>query len=48
VSAKLGNEKFVANAPSDIIEAHRTRREDLELKLTSLSQNLELVTRYLP
>jgi valyl-tRNA synthetase len=48
VSAKLGNEKFVANAPADIVEAHRTRRGDLELKLTSLSQNLELVTRYLP
>ena len=48
VSTKLRNEKFVANAPADIIEAHRTRRGDLELKLTSLSQNLELVTRYLP
>ena len=47
VSAKLGNEKFVGNAPGDIVDAHRTRKEDLEQKLASLGKNLELVTRYL-
>ena len=47
VSAKLGNEKFMANAPGDIVDAHRTRKEDLEQKRASLGKNLELVTRYL-
>jgi valyl-tRNA synthetase len=47
VGAKLGNEKFVANAPGDIVEAHRIRKGDLEQKRERLSRNLELVTRYL-
>jgi valyl-tRNA synthetase len=47
VTGKLGNEKFVANAPADIVEAHRARKDDLEEKLSKLSKNLELVTRYL-
>jgi valyl-tRNA synthetase len=47
VTAKLSNEKFVANAPVDIVEAHRVRKGDLEEKLSKLSRNLELVTRYL-
>ncbi len=47
VTAKLANEKFVANAPADIVEAHRARKDDLEEKRSKLSRNLELVTRYL-
>jgi valyl-tRNA synthetase len=47
VTGKLGNEKFVANAPADIVEAHRARKGDLEEKISKLSKNLELVTRYL-
>jgi valyl-tRNA synthetase len=47
VAAKLANEKFAANAPADIVEAHRKRKGDLEEKLAKLSKNLELVTRYL-
>ena len=47
VSAKLGNEKFLANAPGDIVDAHRARKGELELKLGSLSRNLSLVSRYL-
>ena len=47
VNAKLGNEKFVENAPEDIVEAHRIRKGDLEQKVESLSKNLLLVTRYL-
>jgi valyl-tRNA synthetase len=47
VAAKLGNEKFTANAPADIVAAHRTRKGDLAEKLSKLGKNLELVTRYL-
>jgi valyl-tRNA synthetase len=47
VTGKLANEKFVANAPADIVEAHRARKDDLEEKRSKLSRNLELVTRYL-
>lgn len=47
VTAKLSNEKFVSNAPADIVDAHRARKGDLEEKLSKLSRNLDLVTRYL-
>jgi len=47
VTTKLSSEKFVANAPADIVDAHRSRKGDLEEKLSKLSRNLDLVTRYL-
>ena len=47
VGAKLANEKFVENAPPDIVEAHHERRTGLEEKIAKLSKNLELVSRYL-
>mgnify|MGYP001355556481 FL=1 len=47
VTSKLANEKFVTSAPADIVEAHRARKNSLEEKLSKLSRNLELVTRYL-
>jgi valyl-tRNA synthetase len=47
VGSKLANEKFTSSAPQDIVEAHRARKADLEEKLSKLSRNLELVTRYL-
>ncbi|GAB4365612.1 MAG: valine--tRNA ligase [Deltaproteobacteria bacterium] len=47
VAAKLGNRKFVENAPPDIVEAHRERQGGLEEKIGKLSRNLELVSRYL-
>ncbi|MBI5574732.1 MAG: valine--tRNA ligase [Deltaproteobacteria bacterium] len=47
VTKKLANEKFTASAPQDIVEAHRVRKTDLEEKLSKLSRNLDLVTRYL-
>jgi valyl-tRNA synthetase len=47
VAAKVANEKFVGSAPPDIVEAHRTRKLDLEEKLSRLSRNFELVSRYL-
>ncbi len=47
VGSKLGNRKFVENAPPDIVEAHRERRRGLEEKIGKLSKNHELVSRYL-
>ncbi len=47
ISRKLANEKFTANAPPDIVAAHRSRESDLGEKLSKLGKNLELVTRYL-
>jgi valyl-tRNA synthetase len=47
VMGQLGNEKFVANAPQDIVDALRDRQDALEQKLGKLGKNLELVRRYL-
>jgi valyl-tRNA synthetase len=47
VMGQLGNEKFVANAPQDIVDALRERQGALEQKLGKLGKNLELVSRYL-
>ena len=47
VTGQLNNEKFVANAPEDIVSALRDRRAALEEKLGKLGKNLELVSRYL-
>jgi len=47
VAGQLANEKFVANAPQDIVDALRDRQAALELKLAKLGKNLELVSRYL-
>jgi len=48
VTSQLENEKFVANAPEDIVDALRERRNTLEQKLEKLGKNLVLVNRYLP
>ncbi len=47
VAGQLGNEKFTANAPADIVDALRDRQDALEQKLGKLGKNLELVSRYL-
>jgi valyl-tRNA synthetase len=47
VMGQLGNEKFVANAPQDIVDALRDRQDALEQKMGKLGKNLELVSRYL-
>ena len=47
VVAQLANEKFLANAPQDIVDALRDRQAALEQKLGKLGKNLELVSRYL-
>ncbi|MBL8695802.1 MAG: valine--tRNA ligase [Planctomycetes bacterium] len=41
VDAKLANEKFVANADAEIVEAERTRRAELAKELALLNRNLE-------
>jgi valyl-tRNA synthetase len=47
VTGQLENRKFIENAPEDIVDALRERREALEQKLEKLGKNLELVSRYL-
>ena len=47
VAGQLGNSKFTANAPPDIVDALREREDALEQKLAKLGKNLELVSRYL-
>ena len=41
VDAKLGDEKFVANAPEEIIEEHKQRRVDAESTMKKLAQALK-------
>ena len=47
VASQLLNERFVANAPADIVDALRDRQSALEQKLSKLGKNLELVSRYM-
>ncbi|HEX9190471.1 MAG TPA: hypothetical protein VF847_00135, partial [Candidatus Deferrimicrobiaceae bacterium] len=47
VAGQLLNDRFVANAPPDIVDALRDRQAALEQKLSKLGKNLELVSRYL-
>ena len=47
VAGRLANEKFMANAPQDIVDALREREAALEQKLAKLGKNHELVSRYL-
>jgi len=47
VTGQLRNDKFVANAPEDVVDTLRERHAVLEEKLEKLGKNLELVSRYL-
>ncbi|MCL1926076.1 MAG: valine--tRNA ligase [Syntrophorhabdaceae bacterium] len=47
VTGQLRNDKFIANAPEDIVETLRNRQAALEEKLEKLGKNLELVSGYL-
>jgi valyl-tRNA synthetase len=47
VAGQIGNERFAANAPADIVDALRDRQAALGQKLEKLGKNLELVSRYL-
>jgi valyl-tRNA synthetase len=40
VKAKLGNEKFVANAKAEIVENERKKQADAESKIKSLEENI--------
>ena len=40
---RLSNEKFVANAPTDVVQAARDRLAELEAKVATLQQNLHLL-----
>ncbi|MBX7243298.1 MAG: valine--tRNA ligase [Bacteroidia bacterium] len=40
IMKKLGNERFVANAKPEVVEAENKKKADTEQKLTSLRQNL--------
>ncbi|MEL7375229.1 MAG: hypothetical protein AAGJ36_12305, partial [Pseudomonadota bacterium] len=42
--AKLANEKFVANAPPEILEKEKTRATDFESALTRLNERLSRVS----
>lgn len=41
VDAKLGNEKFVANAPEEVIDEQREKREEAEARKTKILEALE-------
>ena len=41
VDAKLGNEKFVANAPEEVIEEQREKREEAESRKAKILEALE-------
>ena len=40
VMKKLGNEKFVANAKPEVVEAERRKQTDAESKIASLKESI--------
>ncbi len=44
-AAKLGNDKFVANAPAAVVEQERARLQEFNAELKELAQQLERVRR---
>ena len=40
VAKKLGNEKFVANAKPEVVEAERKKQADAESKIASLKEGI--------
>lgn len=43
VDKKLSNEKFVATAPTQVVETERRKKADAEVKIKSLEENLRNV-----
>jgi valyl-tRNA synthetase len=43
VDKKLGNEKFVAGAPLDVVEKERQKKADGEAKIEQLLRSLEML-----
>ena len=40
VNAKLGNERFVNNAPAQVVEAERKKKADAESKIKTLEESI--------
>ena len=40
---KLGNEKFVAGAPEQVVEMEKKKKSDAEARIESLEKSLELI-----
>ena len=40
VKAKLGNERFVSNAPAQVVENERKKQSDAESKIKSLEESI--------
>ena len=40
---KLSNERFVANAPDDVVESERQKQADYQSKLAATQERLETV-----
>ena len=45
VMGKLGNEKFVNNAPADVVENERKKQADAEAKIKTLEASLALLKK---
>ncbi|MGB4415646.1 MAG: valine--tRNA ligase [Paludibacter sp.] len=45
VMKKLGNERFVANAKPEVVEAERKKKADAESKITSLKEGIEALKK---
>jgi len=43
LSKKMGNADFLANAPKDVIDKEKTKREDYEERIERLNRNLEQI-----
>ena len=45
VMKKLGNEKFVANAKPEVVEAERKKQADAESKIASLKEGIAALSK---
>ncbi|MDA3930318.1 MAG: hypothetical protein PF541_15315, partial [Prolixibacteraceae bacterium] len=41
VTKKLSNERFVNNAPAQVVEIERKKQEDAEIKIKALQERIE-------
>ena len=45
VEKKLANERFVSNAPAQVVEAERKKLSDAQAKIESLTKAIEALTK---
>ena len=45
VMKKLGNERFVANAKAEVVDAERKKKADAESKIASLKEGIEALKK---